>query len=117
MSRKSLPLKRFRSGWEAGWDFRINLHLKTLFQTNLLGGFAFRTRSYYCVLRVHGFCEHQCTKLALLGLVAAMQLGAADLRIGSWMLISTQSALDPPGSPQQTLDHISTGSSARSKFG
>jgi hypothetical protein len=35
-------------------------------------------------------------KLALLGLVAAMQLGAADPRIGSWMLISAQSALDPP---------------------
>jgi hypothetical protein len=35
-------------------------------------------------------------KLALLGLVAAMQFGAADPRIGSWMLISAQSALDPP---------------------
>jgi len=35
-------------------------------------------------------------KFALLGLIAAMQLGAADPRIGSWMLISAQSALDPP---------------------
>jgi hypothetical protein len=35
-------------------------------------------------------------KLALLGLVAAIQLGAADPRIGSWTLISAQSALDPP---------------------
>ncbi|MGO9086165.1 MAG: hypothetical protein ACLQBK_13135 [Candidatus Sulfotelmatobacter sp.] len=35
-------------------------------------------------------------KLALLGLVAALQLGAADPRIGSWMLISAQSSLDPP---------------------
>jgi hypothetical protein len=35
-------------------------------------------------------------KLALLGLVAAMQLGAADPRTGSWTLISAQSALTPP---------------------
>jgi hypothetical protein len=35
-------------------------------------------------------------KLELLGLVAAIQLGAADPRIGSWTLISAQSALDPP---------------------
>jgi hypothetical protein len=35
-------------------------------------------------------------KLALLGLIAAVQLGAADPRIGSWMLISAQSSLDPP---------------------
>jgi hypothetical protein len=35
-------------------------------------------------------------KLELLGLVAAIQLGAADPRIGSWRLISAQSALDPP---------------------
>ncbi|MGD0907386.1 MAG: hypothetical protein ABSA96_07380, partial [Candidatus Acidiferrales bacterium] len=35
-------------------------------------------------------------KLALLGLLTALQLGAADPRIGSWLLISAQSALDPP---------------------
>lgn len=35
-------------------------------------------------------------KLALLGLVAAIQLGAADPRIGTWTLISAQSTLDPP---------------------
>jgi len=35
-------------------------------------------------------------KLALLGLLAALQLGAADPRIGSWTLISAQSSLDPP---------------------
>ena len=35
-------------------------------------------------------------KLALLGLVAAIQLGAADPRIGSWTLASAESALDPP---------------------
>ena len=35
-------------------------------------------------------------KLALLGLFAAVQLGGADPRIGSWMLISAQSSLDPP---------------------
>jgi hypothetical protein len=34
-------------------------------------------------------------KLTFLGLVAAIQLGAADPRIGSWTLISAQSALDP----------------------
>ena len=35
-------------------------------------------------------------KLALLGLVAAIQLGAADPRIGSWTLISAQSPWIPP---------------------
>ena len=35
-------------------------------------------------------------KLALLGLLAALQLSAADPRIGSWTLISAQSRLDPP---------------------
>jgi hypothetical protein len=35
-------------------------------------------------------------KLVLLGLFAAIQLGAADPRIGSWTLISAQSSLDPP---------------------
>jgi len=35
-------------------------------------------------------------KLALLVLVATIQLGAADPRIGSWTLISAQSSLDPP---------------------
>ncbi len=35
-------------------------------------------------------------KLALLGLVAIIQLGAADPRIGSWTLVSAQSTLDPP---------------------
>ena len=35
-------------------------------------------------------------KLALLGLVAAAQLVAADPRIGSWTLISAESSLDPP---------------------
>ena len=35
-------------------------------------------------------------KLALLGVVAAIQLIAADPRIGSWTLISAQSSLDPP---------------------
>lgn len=35
-------------------------------------------------------------KLALLGLFIAIQLGAADPRIGSWTLVSAQSSLDPP---------------------
>ena len=35
-------------------------------------------------------------KLALFGLFAALQLAAADPRIGSWTLISARSSLDPP---------------------
>ena len=35
-------------------------------------------------------------KLALLGLIAAVELSAADPRIGSWTLVSAQSTLDPP---------------------
>jgi hypothetical protein len=34
--------------------------------------------------------------LLLLGLLAAMQTGAADPRVGTWTLISAQSSLDPP---------------------
>ncbi len=44
-------------------------------------------------------------KLALLGLFAAVQLSAADPRIGSWMLISAQSALDPPNKLSITSLH------------
>ena len=44
-------------------------------------------------------------KLALLGLVAALQLGAADPRIGSWTLISAQSTLDPPNKLSITSLH------------
>jgi hypothetical protein len=46
-------------------------------------------------------------KLALLGLVAALQLGAADPRIGSWTLISAQSALDPPN--KISITHLHDG--------
>jgi hypothetical protein len=35
-------------------------------------------------------------KLALFGLFAAIHLGAADPRVGSWILSSAQSSLDPP---------------------
>jgi hypothetical protein len=45
-------------------------------------------------------------KLALLGLVAAIHLGAAaDPRTGSWILISAQSTLDPPNKISVTPFH------------
>ena len=44
-------------------------------------------------------------KLALLGLVFALQLGAADPRIGSWTLVSAQSTLDPPNKLSITSLH------------
>jgi hypothetical protein len=44
-------------------------------------------------------------KLALLGLVAVIQLGAADPRIGSWTLISAESALNPPNKISITSLH------------
>jgi len=44
-------------------------------------------------------------KLVLLGLVASIQLGAADPRIGSWTLISAQSTLDPPNKLSITPFH------------
>jgi hypothetical protein len=43
-----------------------------------------------------GFPGGPLHKLALLGLFAALQIGAADPRIGSWTLTSAQSSLDPP---------------------
>jgi hypothetical protein len=59
-------------------------------------GFPLRTDSHYSVIMIHGFLRGPTHKLALLGLAAAIQLGTADPRIGSWVLISAQSALDPP---------------------
>lgn len=44
-------------------------------------------------------------KLAWLGLFAAIQLGAADPRIGSWILVSAQSSLDPPNKLSITRLH------------
>jgi hypothetical protein len=44
-------------------------------------------------------------KLALLGLLAVIQLGAADPRIGSWTLTSAQSSLDPPNKLSITRLH------------
>ena len=44
-------------------------------------------------------------KLALLGLVAVIQLTAADPRIGSWTLISAESSLDPPNKISITSLH------------
>ena len=41
----------------------------------------------------------------LLGLIAAVQLGAADPRIGSWMISSAVSALDPPNKLSITALH------------
>ena len=41
----------------------------------------------------------------MLGLLAAIQLGAADPRIGSWALISAQSTLDPPNRLSITSGH------------
>ena len=44
-------------------------------------------------------------KLALLGLLAAIQLGSADPRIGSWTLVSAESSLDPPNKLSITSLH------------
>jgi len=44
-------------------------------------------------------------KLALLGLIAALQIGATDPRVGSWMLTSAQSTLDPPNKLSITSLH------------
>ncbi len=44
-------------------------------------------------------------KLAMLGLAAAIQLSAADPRIGSWTLISAESSLDPPNKLSITSLH------------
>jgi hypothetical protein len=44
-------------------------------------------------------------RLASFGLLAAIQLHAADPRIGSWTLSSAQSALDPPNRLSITVSH------------
>ena len=48
---------------------------------------------------------HKLALLALLGLVTGIQVGATDPRIGSWVLISAQSALDPPNKLSITSHH------------
>ncbi len=47
-------------------------------------------------------------KLALLGVLAALQIGAADPRIGSWTLTSAQSSLNPPNKLSITPLHGAT---------
>jgi hypothetical protein len=44
-------------------------------------------------------------KLTFLGLIAAIQLSAADPRIGSWTLVSAQSTLNPPNKISVTPIH------------
>jgi hypothetical protein len=41
----------------------------------------------------------------LFGLFAAIQVGAADPRVGSWTLVSAQSSLDPPNKLSVTVSH------------
>src|SRR6202046_2341091 len=57
-------------------------------------------------------------KLALLGLAIALQIGAADPRVGSWTLISAESTLDPPNKLSVTsLRHeVHVVSSGESRF-
>jgi hypothetical protein len=57
-------------------------------------------------------------KLALLGLVVALQIGAADPRVGSWTLISAESTLDPPNKLSVTSLHheVHVVSSGESRF-
>jgi hypothetical protein len=44
-------------------------------------------------------------RLAMLGLVVAIQLSASDPRIGSWTIISAESTLDPPNKLSITALH------------
>ncbi|MGB8986238.1 MAG: hypothetical protein WCC37_06510 [Candidatus Sulfotelmatobacter sp.] len=46
--------------------------------------------------------------LLLLGLLAAIQPGVADPRVGSWTLVSAQSSLDPPNRLSVTPLHAGT---------
>jgi hypothetical protein len=46
--------------------------------------------------------------LFLLGLLAAIQTGVADPRLGSWTLISAQSSLEPPNRLSITPEHAGT---------
>jgi hypothetical protein len=46
--------------------------------------------------------------LLLLGLLAAIQPGVADPRLGSWTLVSAQSSLDPPNRLSITPVHAAT---------
>jgi hypothetical protein len=57
---------------------------------------------------MHCFPGGPLLKLALLGVLAALQIGAADPRIGSWMLTSAQSSLNPPNKLSITPLHGAT---------
>jgi len=58
-----------------------------------------------CKLASFGGWGGHARAFALLGLVAAMPVGSADPRIGSWTLISAQSTLDPPNKLSITSLH------------
>jgi hypothetical protein len=59
-------------------------------------------------------------KLALLGVVAAMQLGAGDPRVGTWTLSSADSTIDPPGkisiAPVGNKIHVVTSGETQADF-
>lgn len=54
-----------------------------------------------------GVKEEPIRSFLLLGLLAVLQPGAADPRVGTWTLIAAQSSLDPPNRLSVTLQHDS----------
>ena len=56
-------------------------------------------------LKLRCFRRTKILRFALLGLIAAIQTGAADPRVGSWTLISAQSTVDPPNKLSITSLH------------
>jgi hypothetical protein len=68
-----------------------------------------RVRSYLNLLSfLPSIWEDSIRILLLLGLLAAIQPGVADPRLGSWTLVSAQSSLDPPNRLTITPVHAGT---------
>jgi hypothetical protein len=107
VSRKIVAFKEFTYRSEAGSDLRIKVHLKALLPTKPVrtGSHSGRVRIILLCGKDTRFSGGPLHKLVLLGLFAALQLGAADPRIGFWTLISAQSSLDPPNRLSVTRLH------------
>jgi hypothetical protein len=104
---KILNVKDSHPARRAGSDLRIKLNPKALFPNNPVrtGSHSGRVRIILLCGKDTRFSGGPLHKLALLGLFAAMQLGTADPRVGSWTLISAQSSLDPPNKLSITRLH------------
>jgi hypothetical protein len=97
--------KVMRTPADAGSNFQVNLRLKASFSTHSVRAGSHCGRLRIMVWLGYTVLGGSMHKLGLLVLLVAMQVSTADPRIGSWILTSAQSTLDPPNKLSITSLH------------